>query len=74
MRKKLIFDYANECVVELGTLVGKMRAKGLEIGLTEAETRKVWLTCFDVLESKHRISRELMSQNLRRKATSPEVA
>ena len=76
MNKKLIYDYADQCVKQLGTLVGEMRKKGKEIGLTDEQTRDVWLTCFEVLERKHEISRRLMSHNLRRKlkAPSPENA
>ena len=66
MQQKQLYDFADECVARLGELVGEMRKKGHEIGLTEAQTRKVWITCFQVLNKKARLSRQLMSQNLRR--------
>ena len=54
---KKLNDYATECVTELGNLVGKMRKKGENLGLTESQTKNVWVTTFQ------------MSQNL--KKTSP---
>ena len=66
MQQKQLYDFADECVTRLGELVGEMRKKGHEIGLTEAQTKKVWVTCFEVLNAKQRISRQLMSQNLKR--------
>lgn len=69
---KQLYDFADECVERLGNLVGEMRKKGHEIGLTEEQTKKVWLTCFEVLEKKHKISRQMMSQNLKKKTPSPE--
>ena len=67
MDNKELYNYAELCVARLGELVGELRKHGKDIGLTEAQTRKVWLTAFEVLNEKHRISRQLMSQNLRRK-------
>ena len=69
MNQKLLYDFAETCVEKLGTLVGEMRKQGSEIGLTEEQTRKVWTTAFEVLARKHKISRRLMSQNLKQKAT-----
>ena len=66
MNQKQLYDYAELCVARLGELVGEMRKTGLEQGLTEAQTRKVWITAFEVLVRKQRISRQLMSQNLRK--------
>ena len=67
MQPKQLYDFADECVGRLGGLVGEMRKKGHEIGLTEAQTKKVCVTCFQVLNKKARISRQLMSQNLKQK-------
>jgi len=66
MNQKQLYDYADTCVMRLGELVGEMRKLGSEQGLTEAQTRKVWITAFEVLVKKSRISRQLMSQNLRK--------
>ncbi|KKR09571.1 MAG: hypothetical protein UT43_C0017G0022 [Parcubacteria group bacterium GW2011_GWC1_39_29] len=69
---KKLYDYATECITELGNLVGKMRKKGEDIGLTESQTKKVWVTAFDVLAKKQKISRQIMSQNLSKKTSPPE--
>jgi hypothetical protein len=67
MNQQTIYDFATECVTRLGGLVGEMKKEGLAKGLTEVQIRKVWTTAFEVLVRKQRISRQLMSQNLRRK-------
>lgn len=67
MDNKELYNYAELCVTRLGKLVGELRQHGKDIGLTEAQTKKVWVTAFEVLNEKQRISRQLMSQNLRRK-------
>lgn len=52
MTDKEIYGYADKCVERLGELVGKMRKEGHNFGFTEGETKKVWVTIFEILNRK----------------------
>ena len=65
MTKDEIHGYANECVAKLGELVGNERARGKEVGFSEEETKKVWITIFEAFhEMKVGRMKEITSKNL----------
>ena len=71
MPQPKLYDFAGQFVTALGELVEKWKQIGLANGLREEEIKDAILTTFDVLAKKHRISQQLVSQNLRRKRATP---
>ena len=72
MQPKKLYDFASLCVEELGKLVGNMKKIGLANGVKEEEIKRIWVTCFRVLAKQEKISRAIMSQNLKKKSPSAE--
>lgn len=67
MKEKKLYDFGQIVIARLGELVKELKDVGLANGLREEDIKQVWRTAFYVLGKHSAISRQKLSQNLRRR-------
>lgn len=60
-------EFGELAVTRLGDLVGELKLKGIDGGVSEAEIKEVWKTIFNLMATKMtpKQSREMISKNLK---------
>ena len=62
------FKFSNEFVEGLGNYVGEMKVKGIQMGLTKKEIKKIMLMTFDILGRRSKISARGINIQLSKKS------
>ena len=67
IERKTIYAFGDWIIAELGDCYTRGKIKGKEMGLSEEEIRKVYLTAFELLGEKSALSLRTLNQTVARK-------